>query len=96
MHVCVYVKGGYRKVGHRVSVCVWVGGGVPVPFCILNSSTSVQPFSVVAAAGCDVCVYVCVDMCVCVYERRCVLGVFVSVCICACSAEGAGCYPHLN
>lgn len=75
---------GFREVGHGLCMCVYTeregGGGVPVPFCILNSSTSVHPFSAVAAAGCDVCVYVCVYVCVCVCEQvhMCVL----SVCVC--------------
>lgn len=70
-------QGGYVDVG-----------GVPVPFCILNSSTSVQPFSVVAEQ---------VVMSVCTCARTFMqMRVFVSLCICACSAEGAGCYPHLN
>lgn len=51
---------GEKEVGHRVVGGLRRGrGGVPVPFCILNSSTSVQPFSVVAAAGCDVCLCAC-------------------------------------
>lgn len=60
--VCAYVKEGVQKGGAQGG-CVC--GGVPVPFCILNSSTSVQPFSVVAAAGCEFSVYVCMHACVC-------------------------------
>lgn len=73
------------------------GGQVPVPFCILNSSTSVRASSLIAAAaGRDVGVCVrarprraptCAHMCIRAF------GVLVSVCICARSAEGAGCYP---
>lgn len=69
-------------------MCVYVcvcggGGGVPVPFCILNSSTSVQPFSVIAAAGCDVCVHVCVHACVFVYGCTCVSVCFECLCLSA-------------
>lgn len=70
----MYVE--WVKRGGAQGGCVDVGG-VPVPFCILNSSTSVQPFSVVAAEGCNVCVYVCMYMFVYVY------GCFECLCLSA-------------